>query len=255
MTTSISPSLQNNYTVPQHEQDQLSPYCTLQWRRDQLLVKYPTRKIKQPYLASLDQTQSLVECLKHSPVKLVSIDPQLGEAVLRFWADACEQANKPIFLSIPSSNKLPKQIIPLLKWFQRRVDWMIALVLLLIVSPVMLGLVLLLRFHSPELIFSREWHVGKRGRLFRVIKFCTTDGQNISSLKHWLCKSGLDNLPQLWNVIRGEMSLIGPHCWTLADAVQLSFAKQRHLNHLPGITVSWELEEQSSRLQLDSQVL
>ncbi|AFZ26762.1 glycosyl transferase possibly involved in lipopolysaccharide synthesis [Cylindrospermum stagnale PCC 7417] len=251
MTTSIIPSLENNYTVPQHYQDHCSPYCTLQWRRGQLLVKHP-RQVKQPYLPLLDREQSLVECLKHSPVNLVSIDPKLGEALLRFWADACEQANKPIFLSIPSGNKLPRKDSRLLRWFQGRIDWIAALVLLLVVSPVMLALILLMRMYSPGLLFSREWHVGERGKLFRAIKFRTTVIQDMTPLGHWLCKYGLENLPQLWNVIRGEMSLMGSRSWTLEDAVRLSSERQRALNQLPGITASWEVEEQSNILQLDS---
>ncbi|MBD2384414.1 heterocyst development glycosyltransferase HepC [Cylindrospermum sp. FACHB-282] len=244
MTTSIIPSSQSNYTVPQHYQDYPSPYCTLQWRRGQLLVKQP-RLVKQPYLPLLDRKESLVECLKHSPANLVSIDPTLGEALLRFWADACEQANKPIFLSIPSGNKRTKQGSRILRWFQRPIDWITALVLLLILSPVMLVLVLLMCIYSPGLLFSREWSVGERGKLFRAIKFQTTVKENITPLGHWLCKSGLDNLPQLWNVLRGEMSLISPRCWTLEDAVRLSSERQQKLNQLPGITASWDVEEQS----------
>lgn len=254
MTTSIIPSLQNNHTVTQHQQHDRHPYYTLQWRRGQLLVKPPGR-LKQPYLPALDRERSLVECLKHSPVNLVSIDPTLGEGLLRFWADACEQANKPIFLSIPSGNKLPKQGSGFLQWFKRRIDWIAALILLLMASPIMLILVLLMWISSPGLLFSREWYVGERGKLFRAIKFRTTTKQEMTWLGHWLSKSNLDNLPQLWNVVRGEMSLIGSPCWTLEDAVRLSSERQRQLNQLPGINSSWEVEPQSKLLHLDSQTL
>jgi lipopolysaccharide/colanic/teichoic acid biosynthesis glycosyltransferase len=68
-------------------------------------------------------------------------------------------------------------------------------------------------------------------------------------------KYNLDNLPQLFNVVKGEMSLIGPRCWTLEEAVRLSSEKQRKLNKLPGITGSWEVETNSNKLHLDSQTL
>ncbi|MEH2456689.1 heterocyst development glycosyltransferase HepC [Nostoc sp.] len=240
MTTSIIPTLENLYDVTQPHQDNRSGYCTLHWRQGKLLVK-PLGRVKQPYLPSLDSKRSLVECLEHSPVNLVSIDPKLGEALLRFWAEACEEAQKPIFLSIPARNKLPKQ--PL----QRLIDWIAALVLLLLVSPVMLGLIVLMQLYSPGSFFCREWRVGERGKLFRAMRFCTTTKHNITPLGCWMHKYSLDNLPQLLNVLRGDISLTGSCCWTLEDAVQL--------NKLPEISASWEVEAQPHLLHLDSQTL
>ncbi|MDZ7995916.1 MAG: heterocyst development glycosyltransferase HepC [Nostoc sp. EfeVER01] len=239
MTTSIIPTLENLYDVTQSHQDNRG-YCTLQWRRGKLLVK-PLGGMKQPYLASLDNKRSLVECLQHSPVSLVSIDPKLGETLLKFWADACEAAQKPIFLSIPASKKLPNQP---LRQLQRVIDWIAAFVLLLLVSPVMLGLIVLMQVYSPGPLFCHEWRVGERGKLFQAMSFCN---HNNTPLGRWMGKYNLDNLPQLFNVLRGDMSLTGSRCWTLEDAVQL--------NKLPEITASWEVEAQSHLLHLDSQTL
>lgn len=285
MTTSIKATLQNSYTVKQQQQDNPLQYCTLQWRRDQLLVM-PSIVVKQPYMPPLDKKGLLVECLKRSPVNLVRIDPKLGEARLRFWADACLAANKPIFLRIPSSDKQPKPVGSVLSWLKRLTEWLTALVFLLAVSPIMLGLVLLMRVSSPEpgSLFSCQWHIGERGKLFKVFKFRTTtltqkasvdaarstmpsaiayqsglcdeeDEQNLTTLGLWMRKYGLDNLPQLLNVLRGEMTLTGPRCWTLEDAVRLSPEAQRNLNRLPGIMGSWEVEAESNLLHLDSPTL
>lgn len=285
MTTSIKATLQNSYTVKQQQQDNPSQYCTLQWRRDQLLVM-PSIVVKQPYMPPLDKKGLLVECLKRSPVNLVRIDPKLGEARLRFWADACLAANKPIFLRIPSSDKQPKPVGSVLSWLKRLTEWLTALVFLLAVSPIMLGLVLLMRVSSPEpgSLFSCQWHIGERGKLFKIFKFRTTtltqkasvdaarstmpsaiayqsglcdeeDEQNLTTLGLWMRKYGLDNLPQLLNVLRGEMTLTGPRCWTLEDAVRLSPEAQRNLNRLPGIMGSWEVEAESNLLHLDSPTL
>lgn len=283
MTTSIKPTLQNSYTVKQQQQDNPSQYCTLQWRRDQLLVM-PSIVVKQPYMPPLDKKGLLVECLKRSPINLVRIDPKLGEARLRFWADACLAANKPIFLRIPSSDK-PKSVGSVLSWLKRLTEWLTALVFLLAVSPIILGLVLLMRASSPEpgSLFSCQWHIGERGKLFKVFKFRTTtltqkvsgdkarstmpsigyqsvlcdgeDEQNLTTLGFWMRKYGLDNLPQLLNVLRGEMTLTGPRCRTLEDAVRLSPEAQRNLNRLPGIMGLWEVETESNLLHLDSPTL
>ena len=178
-------------------------------------------QVKQPYLPCVDNKQLLVKCLKNSPVNLVSIDPKLGEASLRFWAEACEEAHKPIFLRLSSSNQLSKQGSQPWRWLQQTIEWITALVLLVLVSPLILGLIVLTQVYSPESLFAYEWYVGEQGKLFRAIKFHTTANHNITPLGYWMCKYGLEGLPQLWNVLRGEMSLIDSCCYTLEDAVQL----------------------------------
>ena len=232
MTTSIFPSLQEHSTI-----SQLSPknyqlqYCTIQWRMGQLLVKSSVN-LQQPYLPALDNEQLLVECLKHSPVNLVTIDPQLGNAALKFWANACKKAQKPIYISPSSMNQFTKQSHQLFRVIQRITDWLLALILLLLVSPLMLGLTILLWLQSPEFIFSYEWQIGERGKLFQSLKFCTRGKQNISFLGVLMRKYGLDNLPKLFNVLRGDMSLIGSRCWVLTDAVHLSLENAEQLNQL-----------------------
>jgi lipopolysaccharide/colanic/teichoic acid biosynthesis glycosyltransferase len=259
MKNSIIPNLHNYYTMPQEHLDKQS-YCTLQWRRGQLLVKLPCEQ-KQQYLPSLDKQESLVECLQHSSVSLVRIDPKLGEAKLTFWANACEEAGKPMFLSIPRERKL-SNVTPSRKWLKFFIEWLAALMFLVAASPIMLGLLVLMRVYSPGAIFKREWHVGERGKLFRIVKFRTiqtnTYGgegeQNMTSLGSWMHKYSLDNLPQLLNVLRGDMHLTGRRSWKLEDAIALNPEGQRRLNKAPGLTSSWEVETESSLLHLDSQV-
>ncbi|AFY46349.1 glycosyl transferase possibly involved in lipopolysaccharide synthesis [Nostoc sp. PCC 7524] len=237
MTSTIVPSLENNRpATPQQPEHHSSPY-TLQWRRGQLLVKAST-KLPQPYLPSLDSQQLLVECLKHSPVNLVCIDAKLGKTLLQFWAEGCEQAQKPIFLRIPSGSQFFKRASQGAVWLQF-IDRVIAGVLLLLLSPIMAVLVILMQVYSPKSLFTREWRVGERGKLFRAIKFCTTHQQNSTPLGRWLRKSGLEHLPQLWNVLRGEMSLIGTRCWTLEEAISLSLERQYQLQPLSRGSGEW----------------
>lgn len=254
MTISIITTFDNGYNIGDKHENNHSPYCTLKWRQGQLLVK-SLGKLKQPYLPALYSEQLLVECLKNSPINLVSIDPNLGEIVLKFWAAACEQAHKPIFLHIPSKNKQPKQSSPLFWLLKRIIDWIVALGLLLIVTPIILGLVLLMRIHSPGSLLCHEWHVGERGKLFRAVKFRIITEQNITPIGFWMRKYGLHNLPQLVNVVRGDMCLIGPRCWTLEDAVRLSLEAQTQLNQLPGMTGGWEVNPETNLLNLDGQTL
>lgn len=263
MTNSIISNLHNYYTSRENL-DQHS-YCTLKWRRGQLLVKLT--EDKQPYLPSLERSESLVECLKRSPVSLVRIDPKLGEAKLRLWADACLKAGKPIFMSIPSAQKLPVRGTLSLKWLKFAVEWLAACILLFVTSPVLLGLMAVMLVHSKEALFEREWRIGERGKLFQVIKFRTTgvtikttlpgrEGEkNVTPTGSWMRKYGLDNLPQLLNVLRGEMHLSGRRCSKLEDAIFLNAEGQRCLNKAPGLVSSLQVETKASLLHLDSQIL
>ncbi|MBU7585848.1 MAG: sugar transferase [Nostoc sp. TH1S01] len=254
MTSSLVRTPQTVYNVtPQPQSDVWrqeaellsTAYCTLQWRRGQLLVKSPG-KFKQPYLPALENEQLLVNCLKHSPVNLVSVDPKIGETWIKFWADACKEAHKPMFLYGSSENLLFKQNSQPWGWCLRLIDWIAAFVMLLLLSPVILVLLVLLQINSPESVFSREWYVGERGRLFQAIKFSTTTKRNITPLIRWMRKYGIENLPQLLNVLRGDMGFIGSRCWTLAAAVRLSSDTQISLNQLPVITSSWQVQAESN---------
>jgi lipopolysaccharide/colanic/teichoic acid biosynthesis glycosyltransferase len=239
--TSVIVSTVENYDLvaPQNQIHSLSHY-KLQWRRGQLLVKC-AHKLTQPYLPSLNDEKLLVNCLKHSPVNLVSIDGKLGETWLKFWAEACEKAHKPIFLSRPIHRKLPKSS----NWCGKLIDWILAFVFLLLTSPVMLGLVILMKINSSEPLFTYEWRVGEKGKLFRAIKFCTTSQNNFKFLRVWLNTSALNHFSKLWNVLRGEMSLTGDDCWTLAEAVLLSLEEQPQANKPSMITSSLGVQVES----------
>lgn len=243
----------------QQQLDNRPTSCVLKWRQDQLLVTIEKHNnLPYPHLPALENQQSLVDCLKHSPVRLVRLDPELGEAQLNFWAQACEKANKQVFLRLPSVHELPKKRNPLSWWLKRVFDWSAAALLLLVLSPLILGLIFSVRIDSPGPIFSWQWRIGERGRLFRIIKFRTTVA-GAEKLHHqvmvnqkelqkrnqefrttpigsWMQKYKLDLLPQLFNVLRGEMSLVGPRPWALHDVVRIDRQGQGRLNALPGIT-------------------
>ena len=74
----------------------------------------------------------------------------------------------------------------------------------------------------------------------------------ITCLGKWLRKYSLDELPQLFNVLRGEMSLVGPRPWALYDALRLEEKGKKRLNALPGITGAWQVTARSKLLDLDA---
>jgi len=266
MTKSIVPPLSKSSIVVE-KQDQHFGQCLLEWRCGQLLVKSSLQHAKPKYLPAPENQQHLVDCLKCSPVKLVRIDPRVGEAKLLLWADACEQANKVSYVRVPAACSQTDS--PMIKWFKRLVNAIAACLLLVVFSPFMIFLIIYTRLNSEEPLFCREWHLGERGKLFRTFTFRPakanlnlrqeqttayvewTDDVKSTLLTKWIYKSGANSLPQLLNVVRGEMSLFGPRCLDLKNIVGCSHIELKRSNMLPGIAGSWQVET-SNLLDLDS---
>jgi lipopolysaccharide/colanic/teichoic acid biosynthesis glycosyltransferase len=273
MTSFKISTLENLLPGDRQRSDHSEPKYILTWRLGKLLVS-SHQDTKQPYLPALENRELLIKCLQNSPVRLILLDPDLSEAKIRLWADACEQANKPAFLRLPSAYGLPKMRNPLSWWLKRLFDWSVAALLLIVLSPLMIALAMMIRRDSPGPIFFTQWRVGERGKLFRIIKFRSMmvdaeklhhqimvdqkglhkckDDFRVTPLGRWMRKYSLDELPQLFNVLRGEMSLVGPRPWALYDAVRISKAGQRRLNALPGITGDWQVKARSHLLDLDA---
>jgi hypothetical protein len=214
----------NTYSsVEQQHSNNYLPHCILKWRQGLLFVSLG-QQTKQPYISAFETEQQLVECLKQSPVRLVCLHPTLGEATLKLWADACEQANKPVFLRRTIQQKTfqkQSQLSPQPKQWR---DSIVAFLLILLFSPIMVAAISIY-LNSPEPIFPKQWYIGTGGKLFRLLKFPPTvpnDHSRATPLIRWMCKYNLDKLPQLFNVLRGEISLRDLFCpLTISEAVML----------------------------------
>lgn len=252
------------------------PTCDLKWRQKNLWVKSISSNNNFAFPA-LTRRHWLENCLHNSWVKRVCVDRSLGEKGIKLWADTCYQTNKPIFIRIPSNSELPNCRQTNYWRVKRILDWLAALVLVALLSPLMILLALLIKVFTPGSIFFCQWRVGERGRLFRMFKFRTMtvnaeqqhdaimtnqnglhkckDDPRITSLGKWLRKFSLDELPQLFNVLRGDMSLVGPRPWALYDALRLNEVQKKRLNALPGITGAWQVAGRSKLLDLHSVTL
>lgn len=232
--TSISdvPLVQNSI-----QQFDWSAAAVLHWRRNLLWVKsvpaQPTH-----LLPAICSSQWLYQCLIHSPVQAVYLDPTLSETTLKRWANACQQVKKKVFLCGVSSLTVPQRRSPKSWMLKRVLDWLVAACLLMLLSPFFLLLASYVQYFSSQSVFSKEWCVGYRGKLFHTIKFRipSNNGSQLTALEHWMNTYNLDCLPQLLNVLRGEMSLVGTHLWTLSALAQAtSETTHKRLNTLPGV--------------------
>jgi exopolysaccharide biosynthesis polyprenyl glycosylphosphotransferase len=151
------------------------------------------------------------------------------------------------------------------RFLKRTMDLTIASAALLAALPVMLGVAILVKLTSPgPILFSQE-RVGCRGRRFRIRKFRTMlqDAEareqelkklsrdpgwllldrdpRVTTVGRFLRQTSLDELPQLWNVLVGDMSLVGPRPMPPGIDEQISGWRRRRLDLTPGITGLWQV--------------
>jgi exopolysaccharide biosynthesis polyprenyl glycosylphosphotransferase len=148
---------------------------------------------------------------------------------------------------------------------KRGMDLLIAGALLILIAPLLGLLALAVKLDSRGPVFFAQERVGRRGRHFRLFKLRTmcvdaeqrraellaqsTDpgwlkldyDPRITRIGVWLRRLSLDELPQLWNVVRGEMSLVGPRPLIPAEDEHVETWARGRLDLTPGITGYWQV--------------
>jgi lipopolysaccharide/colanic/teichoic acid biosynthesis glycosyltransferase len=134
---------------------------------------------------------------------------------------------------------------------QRLLDLMIAVPAALLTAPVIAVLALLIRLESPGHPLYTQTRVGKDGELFSIYKLRTMvrgaeftgaglaiqeGDERITRIGTFLRRYSLDELPNLWNVLRGEMSIVGPRPTLSVQVEQYTERQRRRLAVKPGIT-------------------
>jgi sugar transferase EpsL len=142
-----------------------------------------------------------------------------------------------------SRGNQPRQL-----WLKKCVDQTVALLLLLALSPLIAIIALLLWVTMGRPLFFRQARSGFLGRPFQIIKFRTMtidrdasgrfqpDEIRITRIGRFLRSASLDELPELWNVLRGEISLVGPRPLLARYLERYSPEQLRRLEVMPGIT-------------------
>jgi len=127
---------------------------------------------------------------------------------------------------------------------KRIVDVGVALVLLALAAPAFAVLALLIRVTMGPPVVFRQQRAGRAGRLFTLLKLRTmlaagpgaSDEMRLTALGRWLRATSLDELPQLWNVLRGDMSFVGPRPLLPEYLPRYTPAQARRHEVRPGIT-------------------
>jgi len=162
---------------------------------------------------------------------------------------------------------------------KRVFDIVASLILMVLLLPVFLATALAIRLESPGPILFKQTRVGRRGELFTMWKFRSMyvdaearkkelmaqnemaggvifkmkDDPRVTRVGKLIRKTSIDELPQLWNVLIGEMSLVGPRPPVPAEVDQYSLSDRRRLEVIPGITCIWQVSGRSE-IPFDQQV-
>lgn len=160
------------------------------------------------------------------------------------------------------------------RFFKRMFDLVGSVILIVLLSPVMVAVAIAVKLDGPGSVFYVQERIGRRGEPFPMIKFRTmrkdadsqlallldlqgtagrpmfkvVDDPRVTRVGRFLRKHSLDELPQLFNVLRGELSLVGPRPHRAEEVALYDDTAQRRLLVKPGMSGLWQV---SGRSKLD----
>jgi len=151
--------------------------------------------------------------------------------------------------------------------FKRVFDVVFSVVALLLMAPLLIVIAIAVKLDSPGPAFYKSERIGKKGRVFHCIKFRTmvrdadarradvmhmnerddvlfkiSNDPRITRLGHFLRKYSFDELPQFFNVLMGEMSIVGPRPPIACEVKEYKLNHLRRLDVMPGITGLWQVQ-------------
>jgi exopolysaccharide biosynthesis polyprenyl glycosylphosphotransferase len=162
-------------------------------------------------------------------------------------------------------------------FIKRLMDFFFAALFIVIFSPLYLLIAIIITLDSPGEVFYKEIRMGFHGKKFKIWKFRTMqsdaeklqetlehlnetkdgvgfkikDDPRITRVGRFLRRSSLDELPQMINVIRGEMSLVGPRPFNMRDVGKFADHYFFRYEVLPGITGLWQVSGRSNILNFE----
>jgi exopolysaccharide biosynthesis polyprenyl glycosylphosphotransferase len=150
-------------------------------------------------------------------------------------------------------------------------DYVVSISALIVTLPIIAVAAIAIRLDSPGPVVFRQRRIGENGQPFDILKLRTmqdgadamkhellldneSDGPlfkiredpRVTRVGRWLRKFSIDELPQFWNVLRGEMSVVGPRPALPSEVAQWEADVHERLRVLPGITGMWQVSGRSS---------
>jgi exopolysaccharide biosynthesis polyprenyl glycosylphosphotransferase len=194
----------------------------------------------------------------------VSVVPRMFEMLS--WRSALEE-----IYGIPLLHVAPAQLSVSARIIKRTIDVVISSLILLCLAPIFLVTAVAIKTTSPGPVFFRQPRWGRRGEIFHIFKFRSMrtdaeavraqlaetnevdgplfkmqDDPRITKIGAFIRKTSIDELPQLINVLKGDMSLVGPRPFVPSEAAQIDGSAARRYEVLPGMTGLWQVSGRSN---------
>jgi exopolysaccharide biosynthesis polyprenyl glycosylphosphotransferase len=207
---------------------------------------------------SFDESLDMLRAARRPDVHL-SIVPRFFEV---FGSNATIQDLE----GMPVVNLPQMRLSRSVRFVKRLMDVVFASLGLVVLSPLFAAVAIAIKLNSPGPVFFRQGRHGRGGTVFRIVKFRTMedgaegrrsalatenevdgvlfkikDDPRITSVGRFLRRTSIDELPQLWNVVRGEMSLVGPRPFVVHESNQITGWASRRLDLTPGVTGLWQV--------------
>ena len=182
-------------------------------------------------------------------------------------ADANDATQRP---DLPAFARFEIRRAPAYDLFKRLLDLAVGIVILVLLLPVIPAIAIMIKLDSPGPVFFKQDRVGRSGRVFKFYKFRSMfsgsetrrsevaplneqtgpifkmrSDPRITSVGGFLRRSSLDEIPQIFNVLKGDMSLVGPRPQMPDEAAQYEPWHRLRLAVKPGITGLWQIRGRS----------
>jgi len=209
----------------------------------------------------------------------LGIEPDLDEKAARMLDIYANQR----FRSLQASQRMRMTLLmwvirnKLARNLKRILDFVVALPMVIIASPIMILTALAIKLDSPGPVLFRQTRVGKWGEQFPCYKFRSMytdaeqrlkdlaalneadgpvfkikDDPRVTRVGRIIRKLSIDELPQLFNVLKGEMSLVGPRPALPREVAQYEYDQIRRLHAMPGITALQQVSTSGNTISADA---
>jgi len=196
--------------------------------------------------------------------------------VPRYYELITGRSNVEDLSGLPMIDIAPASLSTRARFLKRTFDLVISSVILMVVSPFILAAAVLIKLTSPGPVFFRQVRTGRDERPFSVLKFRTmvvnaekqkadiqhlnevdgplfkvTEDPRVTRPGRFLRRTSLDELPQLINVWKGDMSLVGPRPFVEAEAAEIEGWARKRFEARPGMTGLWQVSGRNELSHLE----
>lgn len=242
-----------------------------------------TNPFSAPIVGGVDELPQALSVIRPAEV-LVTMDHTDHDALLHVTALAADhgslvkivpdlyeifsgQARTQQIYGSPLIEVSPELMQPWEEFAKRTLDILSSFVILIVGLPVWILVAIAVKLTSPGPLFFVQERVGRLGHIFSMAKFRSmyvddrrgptwtdTNDPRVTPLGKFIRKTHLDEIPQLWNVLKGEMSLVGPRpeqpYYVERFAAMLPYYRRRHKVR-PGVTGWWQVKARSNPESLE----